>query len=48
MFRFAVFVARVLCRAALTAALALLLLLLLLSSSLLSSSAVLALDGTRR
>jgi hypothetical protein len=37
-FRFAVFVARVLCRAALTAALAL----------LLSSSAVLALDGTRR
>jgi hypothetical protein len=38
-FRFAVFVARVLCRAALTAALALLLLL---------SSAVLALDGTRR
>ena len=47
MFRFAVFVARALCRAALTAALALLLL-LLLSSLLLSSSAVLALDGTRR
>jgi hypothetical protein len=43
-FRFAVFVARVLCRAALTAALALLLSL----SSLLSPSAVLALDGTRR
>jgi hypothetical protein len=41
-FRFAVFVARVLCRAALTAALA------LLSSSLLSSSAVPALDGARR
>jgi hypothetical protein len=39
-FRFAVFVARVLCRAALTAALALLLRLL--------SSAVLAHDGTRR
>jgi hypothetical protein len=43
-FRFAVFVARVLCRAALTAALAF----LLSSSSLLSSSAVLALDGARR
>jgi hypothetical protein len=44
-FRFAVFVARVLCRAALTAALA-----LLSSSSLssLSSSAVPALDGVRR
>jgi hypothetical protein len=43
MFRFAVFVACVLCRAALTAALA------LLSSSPLSSSAgVPALDGTRR
>jgi hypothetical protein len=41
-FRFAVFVARVLCRAALTAALA------LLSSSPLSSSAVPALDGARR
>jgi hypothetical protein len=42
-FRFAVFVARVLCRAALTAALA------LLSSSSLSSSAGLpALDGARR
>jgi hypothetical protein len=44
-FRFAVFVARALCRAALTAALALL---LMKSSSLPSSSAVLALDGTRR
>jgi hypothetical protein len=44
-FRFAVFVARALCRAALTAALALL---LLASSSLLSSSAVSAFDGTRR
>jgi hypothetical protein len=39
-FRFAIFVARVLCRAALTAALTLLLRLL--------SSAVLAHDGTRR
>jgi hypothetical protein len=37
-FRFAVFVARVLCRAVLTAA----------SALLLSSSAVLALDGARR
>jgi uncharacterized membrane protein YccC len=46
-FRFAVFVARVLCRAVLTAALALLLL-LPSPSSLLSSSAVLAFDGTRR
>jgi hypothetical protein len=45
-FRFAVFVARVLCRAVLTAALALLL--LPSPSSLLSSSAVLAFDGTRR
>jgi hypothetical protein len=44
-FRFAVFVARVLCRAALTAALALL---LLPSSSPLASSAVPALDGARR
>jgi hypothetical protein len=42
-FRFAVFVARVLGRAALTAALA-----LSLSSSPLSSLAVPALDGTRR
>jgi len=42
-FRFAVFVARVLCHAALTAALA-----LSLSSSPLSSLAVSALDGARR
>jgi hypothetical protein len=43
-FRFAVFVARVLCRAALTAALAP----LLLSSSTLPSAARPALDGARR
>jgi hypothetical protein len=43
-FRFAVFVARALCRAALTAALAL----LLLASSSRLSSAVSAFDGTRR
>jgi hypothetical protein len=43
-FRFAVFVARALCHAALTAALAL----LLSSSSPLSSPAVPALDGARR
>jgi hypothetical protein len=41
-FRFAVFVARALCRAALTAALA------LLASSSRLSSAVSAFDGTRR